>query len=108
MTFSIDSIVIGRRRSRKQLGDVEGLASSIRDLGLLHPIVLDDEHHLIAGCRFIMNSMKASVPNVPLKKRGGRRAEFTQAQVERALTAAGGLVTSAAKRLGCDPKTVYR
>ena len=26
----------------------------------------------------------------------------------RALTAAGGLVTSAAKRLGCAPKTVYR
>ena len=52
--------------------------------------------------------MTASVPNVPLKKRGGRRAEFTQAQVARALTAASGLVTSAAKRLGCDPKTVYR
>ena len=55
-----------------------------------------------------MNSMPASVPNVPLKKRGGRRAEFTQAQVARALTAAGGLVTSSAKRLGCNPKTVYR
>ena len=52
--------------------------------------------------------MKASVPNVPLKKRGGRRAEFTQAQVARALAAVGGFVTSAAKRLGCDPKTVYR
>ena len=52
--------------------------------------------------------MPASVPNVPLKKRGGRRAEFTQAQVARALTAAGGLVTSTAKRLGCAPKTVYR
>ena len=26
----------------------------------------------------------------------------------RALTAAGGLVTSSAKRLGCNPKTVYR
>ena len=55
-----------------------------------------------------MNSMVANVPNVPLKKRGGRHAELTQAQVERALTAAGGLVTSTAKRLGCAPKTVYR
>ena len=43
-----------------------------------------------------------------LKKGGGRRVEFTQAQVARALTATGGFVTSAAKRLGCDPKTVYR
>ncbi len=55
-----------------------------------------------------MNSMAASVPNVPLKKRGGRHAEFTQAQVERALTGANGFITSAAKRLGCNPKTVYR
>ena len=43
-----------------------------------------------------------------LKKRGGRHAEFTQAQVSRALDAAGGLVTSTAKHLGCAPKTVYR
>ncbi len=55
-----------------------------------------------------MNSMAASVSNVPLKKRGGRRAEFTQVQVAGALTAASGLVTSAARRLGCNPKTVYR
>ena len=54
-----------------------------------------------------MNSM-VSVPIVPLKKRGGRHAEFTQAQVERALTAANGFITSAARRLGCNPKTVYR
>ena len=52
--------------------------------------------------------MTANVPNVPLKKRGGRHAELTQAQVARALTAAGGIVTSTAKRLGCNPKTVYR
>ena len=52
--------------------------------------------------------MLASVPIVPLKKRGGRHAEFTQAQVEHALTSAGGFITSAAKRLGCNPKTVYR
>ena len=52
--------------------------------------------------------MTASVPNVPPKKRGGRHAEFTQAQVSRALATAGGLVTSTAKRLGCAPKTVYR
>ena len=52
--------------------------------------------------------MPTSVSNVPLKKRGGRRAEFTQVEVARALTAANGLVTSAARRLGCNPKTVYR
>ena len=51
--------------------------------------------------------MAASVPIVPLKK-GGRRGEFTKAQVENALTEANGFVTSAAKRLGCNPKTVYR
>ena len=50
--------------------------------------------------------MPVSVSNVPL--RGGRRAKFTQVEVARALTAANGLVTSAARRLGCNPKTVYR
>ena len=52
--------------------------------------------------------MVATVTNVPPKKRGGRHAGFTQSQVAGALTAASGLVTSAAKRLGCNPKTLYR
>lgn len=65
MTFSIDSIVIGRR-TRKQVGDVKGLASSIRDLGLLHPIVLDDKHRLIAGLRRLKACQSLGWNNVPI------------------------------------------
>lgn len=38
-------------RARKELGDIEQLAKSIDAVGLLHPIVVNKEHKLIAGER---------------------------------------------------------
>jgi N6-adenosine-specific RNA methylase IME4/ParB-like chromosome segregation protein Spo0J len=38
-------------RFRKQLGDLTPLVDSIRALGLLHPILVNREHRLIAGAR---------------------------------------------------------
>jgi ParB-like chromosome segregation protein Spo0J len=38
-------------RVRRDLGDVDALAESIRTVGLLHPIVLDTEGKLICGAR---------------------------------------------------------
>ena len=38
-TRPVNSIVIGERH-RKDLGDIDGLAVSIAELGLLHPIVI--------------------------------------------------------------------
>ena len=38
-------------RFREDLGDLEGLALSIRDNGLMHPIVIDADNNLIAGGR---------------------------------------------------------
>ncbi len=49
-THPIDAIAIGIRH-RKDLGDVEGLAASIAEIGLLHPIVIDPQGRLIAGER---------------------------------------------------------
>lgn len=46
----IDAIVIGERY-RKDFGDIEGLAASIADLGLLQPIVVTPDRRLIAGER---------------------------------------------------------
>ena len=46
----IDSIIIGERL-RRDLGDVAALAASIRDLGLLHPIVISQSGRLLAGQR---------------------------------------------------------
>jgi 16S rRNA G966 N2-methylase RsmD len=48
----IDQIKIGER-FRKDIGDIASLAKSIRELGLLHPIVVDSDNYLIAGLRRI-------------------------------------------------------
>jgi N6-adenosine-specific RNA methylase IME4 len=47
---SIDSIVVGER-FRSDMGDLEGLARSIAQVGLLHPPVITPDGRLIAGKR---------------------------------------------------------
>ena len=51
MLIPIDQIVIPQGRHRKHLGDVQALASSIAQVGLLHPLVVSPDHRLIAGAR---------------------------------------------------------
>jgi ParB family chromosome partitioning protein len=46
----INAIVVGER-FRKDLGDIQGLAQSIKVVGLLHPIVITTDGRLIAGER---------------------------------------------------------
>ena len=48
----IDSIKIGSR-FRKDLGDTASLAENIREIGLLHPIVINQNRELISGLRRI-------------------------------------------------------
>jgi ParB-like chromosome segregation protein Spo0J len=45
-----DSIKV-KDRLREDLGDIEGLAASIKAWGLLHPIVIDEKRRLVAGAR---------------------------------------------------------
>ena len=52
MKIAITEILIDTRR-REEMGDLAGLAKSIEQYGLLHPVVLDDNRHLIAGMRRI-------------------------------------------------------
>ena len=49
-TRPIDAIVVGGRH-RRELGDIDGLAASIAELGLLHPIVVTPAGALVAGER---------------------------------------------------------
>jgi N6-adenosine-specific RNA methylase IME4 len=49
-TMRIDSIQIGPR-ARKDMGDIDSLARSIADVGLLHPVVVTPSGLLIAGQR---------------------------------------------------------
>jgi ParB-like chromosome segregation protein Spo0J len=46
----VDQIIIGKRH-RKDLGDLQDLADSIRDIGLLHPIGVTPDHKLVFGQR---------------------------------------------------------
>lgn len=50
MTIPIAEIEFGERR-REDYGDIAALAASIRRYGLIHPIVIDAEKHLVAGGR---------------------------------------------------------
>jgi len=50
--MKIDNIVI-ENRTRKHLGNIQELADSIKLVGLLHPIVVTPNNHLIAGYRRI-------------------------------------------------------
>ena len=46
----LDTIKIGQR-FRRDMGDIATLAASIESLGLLHPIVVDQDGKLLAGAR---------------------------------------------------------
>lgn len=48
--MALDAIRIGRRH-RRNLGDIDTLVASIRDLGLLHPPAVTLDGRLIAGRR---------------------------------------------------------
>jgi ParB family transcriptional regulator, chromosome partitioning protein len=49
-TRRIDSIIVGQR-FRRDFGDIEGLADSIKALGLLQPIVVTPDGRLLCGER---------------------------------------------------------
>lgn len=53
--MAIKSIAVAdvcvKSRTRKDMGDIEALAMSMSEVGLLHPIVVDSEYRLVAGER---------------------------------------------------------
>jgi N6-adenosine-specific RNA methylase IME4 len=49
-TVSVDRVIVGERH-RKDMGDLDGLAHSIEELGLLQAIVVTPDLRLIAGVR---------------------------------------------------------
>ena len=51
MKIKIEQIKVSEERQRKDFGDIEELASSIEQAGLINPIVVDEDNNLIAGER---------------------------------------------------------
>ena len=61
----IDSITIGDRH-RKDMGDIDGLARSIAEIGLLHPVVVTPAGLLIAGQRRLEACKRLGLVDVPV------------------------------------------
>src|SRR4051812_45248477 len=61
----LNSIVVGKRH-RRELGDVAPLASSIGDVGLLHPIVVRPDGKLIAGERRLAAAKQLGWSEIPV------------------------------------------
>jgi ParB/RepB/Spo0J family partition protein len=55
-----------RNRYRKSLGDIESLAANIKELGLLHPIVVRPDGRLIAGERRMAACIRLGWKSVPV------------------------------------------
>jgi ParB family chromosome partitioning protein len=70
--LAVNEIKIGER-IRKDLGDLSSLIQSIKEIGLLHPVVINEENCLIAGYRRIeavkqLGWSQVPVTIVPLKE----------------------------------------
>jgi hypothetical protein len=55
-----------RNRFRKSLGDIQSLATSIKEVGLLHPIVVRPDGRLIAGERRLAACKRLGWQSVPV------------------------------------------
>lgn len=66
MMLEISKIKVGQR-ARDEYGDMEALAESIKEHGLLHPIVVDSDHNLIAGCRRLLACERIGQTEIEVK-----------------------------------------
>lgn len=66
MKLKISEIKIGKR-VRDEYGDMESLANSIKEHGLLHPIVVDSGYNLVAGCRRLLACERIGLKEIEAK-----------------------------------------
>jgi ParB-like chromosome segregation protein Spo0J len=71
-TMAVSEIKISKR-IRKDMGDIKGLAESIEDLGLLHPITVDPEGYLQAGARRLAACKLLGQAEIAVNVVGARR-----------------------------------
>lgn len=66
MILKISEVQIGQR-VRDEYGDMESLGNSIKEHGLLHPIVVDSNYNLIAGCRRLLACERIGLKEIEAK-----------------------------------------
>jgi len=64
-TMEIADIKVGER-IRDDMGDIEGLAESIEDLGLLNPVTVDEDGRLLAGARRLTACKRLGWKDIPV------------------------------------------
>lgn len=62
----INSLRPNPNQPRRDLGDIEGLAQSIREYGLINPIVIEEDGTIIAGERRWRACKEAEIEKVPV------------------------------------------
>ncbi len=65
-SMPVDSIIV-ENRYRKDLGDLSGLKNSMRNLGLLHPIVVTADRKLRAGQRRLEAAKQLGWTEIPVR-----------------------------------------
>ena len=66
LLLPLDAVKIGTRH-RRDMGDIDALARSIADVGLLHPVVVRPDGMLIAGARRIAACRRLGWFEVPVR-----------------------------------------
>ena len=65
--IDIDDIKI-QKTVRTDMGDLSSLEQSIRNLGILSPVIIDKNNNLIAGSRRVQASRNAELKEIPAFK----------------------------------------
>jgi ParB-like nuclease domain/DNA methylase len=65
-TVPVRDITVGKR-FRKDVGDVDGLADSIKAIGLMHPVVVTPKLRLVAGFRRLTACKKLGWKSIPVR-----------------------------------------
>jgi ParB family chromosome partitioning protein len=64
-TRAIATIKVGKRH-RRDPGDIDALAASIADIGLLHPIIVNEQGLLLAGARRLAACKRLGWKKIPV------------------------------------------
>jgi len=91
--MKISDIKIGKR-FRKDMGDLEGLKNSISELGLLQPIVIDENNNLIAGYRRLLAHQELGIKDIQtntIKIENVLRGEFDENTIRKNFTPSEGV-----------------
>ena len=124
-TIDISGVTSGEQRSRRDYGDLAGLAASIKSEGLYHPIVVTSSGRLVAGerrlraCRDILGWTEIparvvddSTPVAAEYHENEHRKDLTAAEraavVDRLRTEQSKTVAEAAAEAGTSRRTYFR